>query len=141
MLNDATVFLLDFNLPLDPLHDEHYLAQLCSMTLQHSLHQLNTTVQSVIHTMWLKTLGIPRAIEFLFAAISKHKTELTQTTMTQAQGYSIMSTLCTDVQQYFSAFGNTLMQGALHNVKQHAWERICLEASLCIAKDPMAPIW
>ncbi len=144
---DPTVATLRLNLPLDPLQDLSYLNDLCSSVLGKFFLEdtkddvLTKQARRILRSLWILTFGIPRAIEFLFAAISKHKHILLKDKISHGEKLEITAALNVSIRNYFVATGRTSIDiGKNYNIDPQNWQRICLEASLCLPNSPLTRI-
>ncbi len=150
-LHDPSLLNISLQIPLDPLTDLEYLSKLCSLTLNHfylpehrqpnDTAALSDSAKQIIHKMWVKTLGIPRAIEFLFQAIHKCKDMLVLDNITNANEVKIFEVLYNAAASYFSIKKPSLDAAASYGIPEEIWQRICLCASLCLPAAPSNVIY
>ena len=149
-LEDSSVAYLRLNLPLDPLQDITYLDDLCFAVLgKYFLKEgrpkesvLTKQARGILHSLWITTFGIPRAIQFLFAAISSSKQLLLKDEISHSDKADIIKRLDTSIRIYFDSLERTNLDIGMtdYNIDRKNWQRICLEASLCIQKSPSTEI-
>jgi len=149
-LKDPTVAYLRLNLPLDPLQDFTYLDDLCFSALgkyfltdaRPKESVLTKQARGILHSLWITTFGIPRAIELLFDAISSSKQLLLKDEILHSDKADIIKQLDDSIRNYFDSFDRTNLDIGIKNYKIDIknWQRICLEASLCIQKSPSIEI-
>ena len=149
-LSDPSIAYLRLNLPLDPLQDITYLDDLCFSVLgKYFLTEakpkesvLTKQARGILHSLWITTFGIPRAIEFLFDAISSSKQLLLKDEISHSDKADIIKRLDTSIRIYFATLDRTNLDIGTkdYNIDRKNWQRICLEASLCIQKSPSTEI-
>ena len=149
-LEDSSVAYLRLNLPLDPLQDITYLDDLCFAVLgKYFLKEgrpkesvLTKQARGILHSLWITTFGIPRAIQFLFAAISSSKQLLLKDEISHSDKADIIKRLNSSIGIYFGTLDRTNLDIGTtdYNIDRKVWQRMCLEASLCIQKSPSTGI-
>ncbi len=144
-VEDSTLCHLRLNLPFEPLHDIKYLDSLCVLTLNHYFlaeeaksSQLSQTVCEILATLWIRTLGIPRAIEYLFSCISNNKAVLTAATISHEKKLQLLTELQHSVLGCFNKTKSIAQP--LDGCSKDDWERVCLEAALCLQKVPTSAV-
>ncbi len=128
-LEDRTKFCTRIALPLDPLLSQSYCNTLCSRITE---QPLNEQAQNIIRVLWKRSLGIPRAVQILHHVLAANKSKLSGEPGAKKD---ILARFTETAKQYFSAKGLTESAAAqVYSMTHSEWERLVVEASLCVQK-------
>lgn len=128
-LQDPTRIITNISLPLNPLLSQEYCTTLCRTIISEPLTQ---SANTLLHILWKRCLGIPRAIQVLHETLQQFVDALKADKITAEKRKAIIEKFTENAKKFFTQ--GVSFESNQFGLEQKAWHKELVELSLCMPK-------